>query len=1086
MKKLNGEWNLQPAKLNDIQVKGVSDLLTDSEGNIWIASYDGVYIIDVEANVTHIVPNSLNPNSISYQSATSLLEAKDGSVWVGTYFGGINIYRKSNNQFRSYIPGMLFPNLRHNSIRGIEKAPDGKIWVGTQGSGIVIMDPATNSFEQFNIEQLKNVNVHSLQTDSFNRMWIGTYLQGLMMYDFESKKLSQIQLWPGSGVDVYTMCIDKQNNLYIGCMSKGLKVFQLNAKGYKELNWFQHLQTTGKYIYYLEPLKNGKIAIASELGIQIFSPAGKSISPVLFENIMEEKLVVNCILEDSENNLLFGTNGRGIIIQDTTGNTIKIDTETGLINNTIYGLVEDASGNIWASTNQGISRISGNLESIKNFDVNDGLISNQFSINASYKLNNNRIYFGSVNGLSVFNPAEIKDDLIQLTPHISEIKVLNKDVLLLEEEVKVKFRNQQFDSMVLKYMQRSFTINFLAYYYGGMKNLKYRYRLLNFNDEWRESNLRTADYTNINPGKYVFEVEVFNPDGTWSEPAKLNIEILQVWYFSKLAFVIYALLLALIIFISIKLMRYRIYMKNEVRMSKLELEKTEEINQMKLKFFTNISHEFRTPLTLINGPIENLLISEKNRDKKLMLEIANRNSNRLLRLINNILDFRKAEQGTLKLNISRTDLGTFIMNETHGFRELAEKKKIDLSVEIEKSVGAFWFDTEKMETVLFNLLSNAFNHTKTNGKISIHVFPERNGVSIKVSDSGIGIPAEHLEKIFDRFYQVEQSHSTGIKGSGIGLSLVKEIIEKHGGNISIESTENVGTSVKMFIPGEIGEPEIETDTFYRIPADVGEVFDQENLPETTGFHNGPSILIIDDNKDLLAFLTYSLQNEFKIILAENGQQGLERLEKHNPDIIISDVMMPLMDGIEFCQSVKNDIDTSHIPLLMLSAKSTIPEQIEGLSTGADVYVTKPFSIEYLRLQINNILHLVKQRHDEIGSAKLPQKEKLYLTKRDQEFLDKLNVLIEENMDNNGLSNTFIAEKLFVSTSTLYRKTTALTGKGINEYIRFKKLVKSKELIETGEYSISEIAYMTGFNTPSYFSQSFKKEFGILPTEVVYK
>ena len=558
MKKENGLWNMHPALINDLYVKRVRDLLTDSEGNIWIASYDGVYIIDIEGNINHITPNSLNPNSISYQSATNLLEANDGSIWVGTYFGGINIYRKSNNQFRSYIPGMLFPNLRHNSIRGIEKAPDGKIWLGTQGSGIVIMDPKTNTFEQFNHDELKNANIHSLQTDSFERIWIGTYQQGLMMYDFKTKSLKQIQLWPGSNVDVFSMCMDEQNNLYIGGMSKGLKVVQLNAKGYEEMNWIHQPQTTGKYIYCLKPLRNGNLAIASELGVKIFSPKDKSISPILFENIQQENLVVNCITEDSENKLLFGTNGRGIIVRDTDGNTKIIDSEIGLINNTIYGLVEDASGNIWASTNQGISRISGNLESIKNFDVNDGLVSNQFSINASYKLNDDKIYFGSVNGLSVFNPAEIKDDFIRLTPLINEIRVLNKDVLTLDEEVKVQYRNQQFDSMVLKYMQRSFTVNFLAYYYGGMKKLKYRYRLLNFNDEWRETNLRMADYTNINPGAYVFEVKVLNPDGSWSEPAQLDIKILQVWYFSKVAFLVYALFLAFIIFVSIKLMRYRI------------------------------------------------------------------------------------------------------------------------------------------------------------------------------------------------------------------------------------------------------------------------------------------------------------------------------------------------------------------------------------------------------------------------------------------------------------------------------------------------------------------------------------------------
>lgn len=1083
LKKKKEVWEITEIHSELFQNNGVRDLMKDNEGNIWIASYQGLYILSTDGSFKYITPNNQNPKSISYQSTTTLLQANDKSIWVGTYFGGVNIFRKQNNQFKSIIPKMVFPELKHNSIRAITIDGNENIWFGTQGSGIVIHNPKQNTFKKFWKEELQNTNIHSLLFDPYNRLWIGTYLRGLFVYDISTDKLRHLpDLWTETQVDISCLLLDHLNNLWITTSTHGIKTLKLTADGYSKVRLVQNESSISKSIQHAIKLDNNDIILASFNRIQQYSHQTKIINYLSLENkSIPQKLEIQYVFQDSERNLWLGTKGNGLIKRKNDGLVQVFTTKNGLPNNTVYGILEDDNGNLWISTNMGISRLSKDLSEIKSFTINQGLISNQFCLNSSYKSNNNQFCFGAIGGLAIFNPQHIQSDSTLISPLIDEMRVHNKDIESVDDIKKIEYQNNQLKAVHLKYDHRSFTIKYLAFYYGAQQSIKYRYRLRNFTENWRETNLRTADYTNIDPGSYTFEVEVQNPNGNWSKAANVDIRISPVWYLSNLAFLIYFILVSLLVFLSIKLMRYRINLQNEVRLSKLEVEKTEEVNQIKLRFFTNVSHEFRTPLTLINGPLENLINSEKNADKKLMLEIANRNSNRLLRLVNNILDFRKAEQGNLKLNYTSNDFRTFITNQTEVFKDLAQKKNIKISLQVEETIDSFQFDSEKMETVMFNLLSNAFKFTKENGHIKVGAKTTEKGIEVKVADDGIGIQESILPKIFDRFYQASEIPHSDIKGSGIGLALVKEIVEAHRGKIFVESKENKGTCFSFFIPGDHKKTSDKANAPVTTKKEIA-LSDANAVPEISGTKDGPSILIIDDNKDLLAFLLHSLKDSYRIILAENGKQGLQRLEKHAPDLIISDVMMPVMGGLEFSQQIKSNINTSHIPLIMLSAKSTTPEQIEGLSTGADIYITKPFSIEYLKLQISNILNLIKQRQKAVETGKPLDKSELKLTKRDQEFLDKLNKLIDNNIDNNSLTNDFLAEKLFVSNSTLYRKSTALTGKGINDYIRFKKLVKSTELIKSGEYSISEIAYMTGFNTPSYFSQCFKKEFGVLPKE----
>ncbi|TKG95752.1 hybrid sensor histidine kinase/response regulator [Puteibacter caeruleilacunae] len=1080
----NGKWSLRQFFPKYFKHNGVRDLLKDQDGHIWIGSYRGLYVLRSDGSMEHVVPNNLNPHTISYQSITNLMQARDYSIWIGTYFGGINIYRKKNNQFQSFIPGMLFQELSHNSIRGLALDGEGNVWCGTQGSGIVIYNTKANKFRRFKKEELEQANIHDIIADKYGRIWIGTYLDGLYMFDPRTRKLVHLNnLWKNKKVDVSAMFIDEDDHLWIGSDNIGLKTLKLTKNTYAEVSLIENENLIGPYVKYLYHLKNGDVLISTTEGILKYASDSRLVNFVTLDEMEISKTsFINVIKEDSKGNVWYGSADRGLWIYYADGTMKKLDNESGLVNNAIYGLQEDQQGRMWISTNRGLNVVSKDLAEVRLFTSNDGLVSNQFSKNSSLLLNDGRLMFGSVRGISIVN-TDIKDNEdIELVPVIMEVNTFNENILA-ERDLMSSNKNA-YKEISLEAKQNSFSVKYNAFYFGGMDKLKYQYRLRGVNDQWRITNQRIAEFNNIDAGAYTFQVQVWNPDGKWSNIIDQQIHVLPVWYKSSWAYMLYILLLLGIGYAIYRFMHYRVLMMNKIKLSEMEVEKVEEVNQMKLQFFTNISHEFRTPLTLLSGPIENLLHKETNEENKVMLQIARRNSLRLLRLINNILDFRKAGQKGLLLNLKQYDFANFLREQCNIFDEPARKKGVELVVDIDKSVAEFVFDAEKIETVIYNLLSNALKFTPEGGTIKVKASQNEGQVYMVVADTGMGIPAEQLPHIFERFYQVDEQKNAHLKGSGIGLSLVKSIIDAHHGEISVDSTSGLGTTFHVFLPNPELDNSYESIQQWMPSITVSNTEEGGDVAEEIGNKKGITILIIDDNKDLLTFLSHSLAADYRIVVAENGEEGLKQVEKYNPAIIISDVMMPQMDGIEFSQRLKDNIDTSHIPLILLSAKSTMEERIEGISTGAEVYITKPFSIDYLKIQVKNLLALIETRHKGFTGGQQVKKKEMKLSKRDEKFLVSLNEMIEDKLDDTKLSIDEIAKTLLISSSTLYRKTLALTGKGINDYIRYKRLVKAAELLKQEEYSISQIAYMTGFNTPSYFTQCFKKEFNVLPKEYI--
>lgn len=1088
--KLNGLFSLKQTKEGWIMTSShnkilkntpIRDIIKDSHGKIWISTYKGIYIKSKEGTLTHITPSKFNPNSLSYISTTSIYEAKDKSIWIGTYYGGVNIYRKQNNQFKTVVPTMIIPKLRHNSIRGIVYDELGQFWIGTQGGGILLYKMTENRIKRLRVSKLLNKNIHDLLIDKYRRLWIATHKSGLLMYDLNSNKLNKIQLWKDENVSISSIITTTTNQLWVNSIIHGIKVLQLSPKGYKTINPFVNPSSISEKTRVLLELKSGDIAIGSNNGLQLYSPNDQIVNYIPISNQqLKGTPRVQEIFQDSHNNIWLGTMEDGLIKIDQKGNSISFNKDNGLKNNSIYNIIEDNSNTLWITTNNGVSSLSLNNEKICNYRHGDGLNVSQFSLNSSYLHSNNQLYLGSINGLIIFNPDSLQKENIKLSPTINNIRILNKDITQINNFNKISYENYHYKAIDLNYHQRSITLQFLTYYYGGIKKQLFRYRLLNFNNEWRQTEQRLADYTNLDPGQYTFQLQVLNPNGTWSDTTELHIKIRQVWYKRQLAYFIYILILSAVCFLAYRLIRYRINMQNQILNSKLEIERTEKTNEHKLKFFTNVSHEFRTPLTLIHGPLELLEQKESDPEKQQLITIAKRNSGKLLQLINTILDFRLAQNKGLPLNLTPVKIKEFIIEQSSCFDILAEENKINYQVEIAPELDLLTFDKDRLAIVFFNILSNAFKFTPNGQSIIIKAEEKNDHFVCSVIDSGIGIPADELTKVFERFYQVDNHQNNKNSGSGIGLALTKEIIKQHSGDIIASRNNEKGTTIQFTIPLNLKSNQ--NITQQQTPSHTNRVFQSTALKSELGSNNETRILLVDDNIDLLNFVSNVLKDNYHIMIAKDGHEAILKLEEFNPHIIISDIMMPQIDGIELCEKIKTDIKYSHIPFIFLSAKTTIPDQITGLATGADIYMTKPFSIDLLKHQLKSINNLISNRHKNFDISPKTEDKQLHLSKKDEQFLTDLDNLIEQNITDSKLSNILLAQKLLISPSTLYRKSIAITGKGINDYIRYRKILKAIEYLKSGNYNISEIAYMTGFNTPSYFSQCFKKETGTLPRE----
>ncbi|TXD46757.1 hybrid sensor histidine kinase/response regulator transcription factor [Polaribacter sp. IC073] len=1087
----------------------VRDIHQDFYGNIWVGTYKGLYIIDKDkTTINHYEHDENNLNSLSQNSIYSIIGDTKGDVWIGTYAGGINYYDRSFDLFKNYYAGSNNYKLNYKVVSDIVEDNANNLWIGTEGGGVNFLDKKTDKFTYYthdknNAKSISANNVKSLIKTKKGNFWIGTHDGGLNFLNPKKKPYTFLKYRSDSNDStslssdrIISLFEDDKENIWVGTSGGGLNM--LNVKENSFLRIEEATSFIGDFVYNISETNDKEVLLISgNEGLAKININSKKITSIAYQKKSEElenAAITLCAYEDEFNNIWIGTEGDGVFYYNTkTQNSIRYGTKDGLPNQVIYSILPDDYNNLWFSTNKGISRLNLNTCQFKNFDVSDGLISNEFNYNSKIKLENKQLMFGSANGIVFFNPEKIAENAFIPSVYVTSFSVNNKPYLSGTRIGK---------KITLTHDQSVFSFSFIALSYSQPDKNKYAYKLEGFDTSWNYiGNKKSATYTNLDAGKYLFKVKASNSDGLWNEKGRaVIVRILPPLWKTWWAYFIYILVIIGALLLIRKYSLLRIYEKNELKQERLEKEKIEEINSLKLKLFTNISHDFRTPLTLIIGPLERML---KNNEGTSFVQkqhqIMYRNASVLLQLINQLLDFRKNESGKLKLKASHNNIVSFVENIKVSFDELANYREIDYSFKSNEEVLDVWFDVVNLKKVIFNLLSNAFKFSADSSKIKIRISTVEKGkkkqpfVKIEIKDTGRGIPKKNLKFVFDRFYQIERDENSR-SGTGIGLALAKSVIELHSGSIKVKSKEEEGTSFIILVPfgnahltedQMISESnEIENINFYE---DASVDYLQEKAKNVAAVKpeindNIPTLLLVEDNTEVRFFIKQIFEGNHNILEAENGAIALEIAKNNAIDLIISDVMMPIMNGIELCKNIKKDVITSHIPVLLLTAKTSQDSQKEGYKIGADAYVTKPFDASILEQKVKNLLqtrqNLIKKFKKEI----ILKPKELEITSADEIFLQKSITLIEENINNADFTiNDFINE-LGMSRSALYRKLKALTGQSITEFIRTIKLKRAAQLIAQTKLTISEIAFDLGFNDLKHFRKSFKKLFNELPSQ----
>ncbi|PKA99680.1 signal transduction histidine kinase [Flavobacteriaceae bacterium MAR_2009_75] len=1131
-------------KLND---GTFTTIATDNENHIWGGTDNGLQYFDNSSEFNppkyletfRYRPEDLN--SLSKNVVTSLYIDKTGIIWIGTNGGGVNKFDPKRKKFRHIKRNLRANSLSYDKIRSIFEDSNGTLWVGTEGGGLNQAITSENKYESFkHFNELNKV----FAMEEISRNGKKLLLHGgqnppyLFRVDItDPKNTGKVQEVKGLNHSVFSILNDSQENLWIGTYSGGLHRWIKRADGsYERTNFKDNPDNphslSNNIIRNIYEDSNGHIWVATGDGLCRLSVRERYKENPKFEIFKNDKenqgtISHNYILalyESRKGDIWVGTFGGGL-------NKLRYDSENqphftsytiseGLPNNVIKGILEDEQGHLWISTNKGLSRFDPEKEIFKNYDVTDGLQDSEFQELACLKRQDGEMIFGGVNGFNAFYPREIEDNATLPETVVTKLSIFNENISVGEEingRVLLDKAISEVDQIILNYSENSFSFEFASLHFSAPNKNQFAYKLEGFDLDWvyTTSDKRFATYTNIEPGEYTLKVRSSNNDGVWdTTPYTLHLMVKPPIYRTSFAYAFYGLLL-LLLFIG--LWRFTIISsskKHQLELEHLEKEKNDELQTLKLDFFTNISHEFKTPLTLIKAPLEYLLKENgaiEEATVKEQYQLMHKNTNYLLKLVDQLLDFRKINQGKMSLVVRNTDMISFIKEVAEPFQFLALKKNIKFEIKSDSKHLKTWFDHSALEKVLNNLLSNAFKFTPEHGKITIEVAAVEGGkelkvpfderyVEIKVKDTGVGIPEDKKSIIFEKYYTENEHEKVNSKGVGIGLAFTKSLIELHLGHIEVKNRKGGGTCFKLALPMDKSiyeaAPDISckeiTDNDFLVRSSESESLAIDLNDELEDYHlakirsTSPILLVVDDNPDIIQFIKQVLSTTYTIFEAHNGQKGLEIAKKVLPNIIITDVVMPVMGGIEFCQTLKTTNVTSHIPVIMLTAKSSQESEIEGLSHGADAYLKKPFNVQVLELKIANILKNRDELRKRFKQDLTLQPTEVAVTSLDEQFLQQAVEVVEKHMMNTDFNVEMLVKEMGHSRSNLYLKFKELTGLSSSEFIRNIRLKRAIQLLDNSDYSVKEIMFRTGFNTASYFSKCFKKEFGVVPSEYVKK
>ncbi|MDH6304196.1 ligand-binding sensor domain-containing protein/signal transduction histidine kinase/DNA-binding response OmpR family regulator [Parabacteroides sp. PF5-5] len=1076
------ESYLAPGMPNGIS--HIHSLTEYQPGILLIGSDDGLSIFNTETYESELMTSSeLKNSSLSDKFVYPVFKDKEGGLWVGTYYGGINYAPPKKGNIEGYAHSKYGNSIGGNIISCFCEDPSGKIWIGSDDGGLSLFDPKQKTFVNYTSQKGHNSlsyhNIHALCLDD-NKLWIGTYSGGLNVLDLKTNRFSQYYPKAGDpsslyGNSIYAIYKDTDNNLWIGTM-EGICLYD------RENDNFIRMREIGTTTVDITDSRDGNIWFSSwGKGVYRYNKLDKSwyhyyhipTDPTSIPNNQ-----VNSFHFDENGKLWLGTDN-GLAVYEKESNSFQ-KTPLNIDNQLIY-FVKNIDGNIWLTTPHGLVRYSLSDKEIQTFYKNDGLQSDQFNVASGLLSSTSSLYLGTTNGFNIIRPDDISGNHFVPPVYITNIQVFNKDIPIGEKSI-LNRSSLYTDEIELSHKESVLSIEYVALGYSAPNKNQFKYKLEGFDKDWNIiGNQRKATYTNLPAGKYLFRVAGSNSDGKWNEQeATLSVTIRPPFWLTPLAYLLYAAIIMGISGCAIYMMRRRTEIKHKRRIAKLKHDKEKELHEAKINFFTLVAHEIRTPVSLIIGPLEKIMDAAATMPQAMQdsLKIIDRNSQRLLSLVNQLLDFRKAEEGAFVIRFARHSVYELLQNVYIRFKPLAEQKDISLNLEMEDHSITATIDGEAVTKIVSNLLTNAIKHARS--RIVISCNTENDYLIIKILDNGEGILPEEYKNIFRPFYQVAQ---TPKPGTGIGLSLVKLLADAHKGTIEVESVPGEETVFTLTLPlvqqgvstpeGEQKEILSDEEPYLKKPLAL-----KGNEPVS----DKPLLLIVEDNSDMRKFLTESLHTRYKVIEARNGKQGLEQLRKQAVDIIISDIMMPIMDGESFTREVKENLEFSHIPLILLTAKTDKASKLSGMQSGADAYMEKPFSPQLLLAQIENLLRSRRELRKKFSEMPFTPLHSVAGNKADEQFLDRMNKIIDKNIANTDFSVDILAEQLHISRSGLFAKVKSLAGMTPNELIQLIRLKKAATLISEGQFRINEICYQVGFNNPSYFSKCFQKQFGLLPKE----
>ncbi|MEH6682355.1 MAG: two-component regulator propeller domain-containing protein [Sediminicola sp.] len=1080
-------FDLQSGKttnlMHDAERLYVRGFAKKNNEELWVATESGLYIYNLKNKRYINLKKSFNdPYALSDNAVYSLTVDNEGGIWAGTYFGGINYFPNPNTPFTKYFPKSDKNSIGGNAIREIHADMFGNLWIGSEDAGLNKFDPKTGKFTNFtSLENggiLSHYNVHGILPKG-DELWISTFDHGLDILDIGTEKIiKRYNVGDGSNL--------KSNFIFALYETRGKEVLLVSTSGIQTYNplmdRFELLEPfppnyhytcliedsdgtlwAGSYwsgLYYYNP-KNG------EKGFFKYDP--KSDKSVAHNHI-------NGIFEDSGEHIWITTEN-GLDRYDKKSKEFKrYGTKDGFPSNVFYSIIEDNTGTLWISTANGLVAFDPKSGSKKIYTRSNGLLSDQFNYNSAYKDPSGRMYFGSVNGLISFDPKDFAKSSFAPPIYFTGLQIDNEEVQVGQKGSPLKESIMQLDHLKLNASQSSFGIDFAALSFASPQITEYSYKLDGISKEWVNLNKNNRVYfTELAPGNYNFRVRALNSNGIWSPEKSLKIGIDPPFYASNVAYAIYLVLTSLFIFLGLRYYHDQTEVKNAQKLKRANDQKEKEIYQAKIEFFTNVSHEIRTPLTLIKNPLEKI-IGRTGNDPELShnLSIMEKNTSRLLDLVNQLLDFRKTEMENMSLSFVETNLSKLLRRTYERFSEAIKDKGLNFQLNNTEEVHAF-VDTEAIKKILSNLFNNAIKYGRENIVVSLGTVGD--SVEITIKNDGPLIPVHLKDKIFEPFYRV--SHTGGQSGTGIGLSLAHTLTEMHHGSLKLDTSDALMNTFMLKLP-------LHQEREFKLYSPKSIIETRENDHTDIPKREGPriNILLVEDNEDLLDFVAKDLQERYTVLKATSAECALEILQRENIQLVVSDVSMSGMDGFTLCKKIKTNLESSHIPVVLLTAKSAMTAKMEGLESGADAYIGKPFSMEYLQVQIANLLENRQHILEHYTSSPLAHIRSIANTKTDETFIKKLDETIYNNIADPNLNVETLAEIMNMSRSTLYRKISDISNLSPNELINISRLKKAAELLKTGEYKIYEVADIVGYNSSTSFGRNFQKQFEMTPSEYI--